>query len=352
MIAAIHISHSSRKRPHNRTSGRQIATKIARNWRFAFALPSRDGFTIEPSAELATPLRPNTTISRAMITKPTQADARPTATSAIRTPVTSTLSAVVSRKAPSCEVRFHRRASRPSTKSVMAASAKSPAAVASVRSPPWSTKAITMGARMTRSHVTPSRNRPARSSALLTRPKRTNARRSGRQELPHLGCGRAGERLRCERLRAIEVDGANGVLDRRDGGRAHRELFHTETEEQSRRGGIGRQLTAYRRRDPRCGSRLCGHPDQPEHGRMEGVGEVAQVLVAAVGGERVLREVVRPDREEGGNARQVWGGEGRCGDLDHDPDLGRSRPDRRGHGADHGEPRSELLEGRHHREHE
>src|SRR5439155_10217319 len=321
MIPATHISHSSTKRPPTRMSGRQIATKIARNWRFALALPGPDGFTIEPSAELATPLRPNTTISRAMITKPTQADARPTATSAIRTPVTSTLSAVVSRKAPSCEVRFHRRASRPSTKSVMAASANSPAAVASARSPPWSTRAITIGVRMTRNHVTPSRNRPARSSALLTRLKRTNARRSGRQELAHLGCRRAGERLRRERVRAVHVDHANGVLDRGDGRRAHRELFHPETEQQRRRGRVGRQLTAYRCRDPRCDSGLRGHRDQPEHARVEGVGEVTQVLVAAIRGEGVLRKVVRPDREEGGDACQMWGGEGRCGDLDHDPDL-------------------------------
>ena len=47
-----------------------------------------------------------------------QAEARPTATSAISTPETSSLSAVVSRKVPRAVVCFQRRASRPSKKSV------------------------------------------------------------------------------------------------------------------------------------------------------------------------------------------------------------------------------------------
>ena len=48
----------------------------------------------------------------------------------------------------------------------------------------------------------------------------------------------------------------------------------------------------------------------------------------------------------------MWGGEGRCGDLDHDPDLRGSRPGLRGHLADRREPLLELLERRHHREHD
>src|SRR5437763_11915192 len=59
-----------------------------------------------------------------MIASESQGDARSTATSAISTPLTSSLSAVVSRNEPSRELTFQRRASRPSNQSVLATRTK------------------------------------------------------------------------------------------------------------------------------------------------------------------------------------------------------------------------------------
>ncbi|MDP8958855.1 MAG: hypothetical protein M3N51_06570 [Actinomycetota bacterium] len=58
----------------------------------------------------ARPRNAMTTISRATMMKVTQGDARPTATRASNAPVTSSLSAVVSRKLPSTVVMRKRRA--------------------------------------------------------------------------------------------------------------------------------------------------------------------------------------------------------------------------------------------------
>ncbi len=63
-----------------------------------------------------------------MMMKATHIEARPTATRAISTPETSSLSAVVSRKLPSVVVCFQRLARRPSKKSVIAAIANRAAA--------------------------------------------------------------------------------------------------------------------------------------------------------------------------------------------------------------------------------
>ena len=100
----------------------------------------------------------------------TQADARPVCTSAISTPDTSSLSAVVSRKFPSVVVCFQRRASRPSTKSVRAANANSAAAVgmAGLHRSAYRINAITTGVSRMRRYVMNVRNVAARSSAVVT----------------------------------------------------------------------------------------------------------------------------------------------------------------------------------------
>ena len=59
---------------------------------------------------------------------------------------------------------------------------------------------------------------------------------------------------------------------------------------------------------------------------MDGVGEAAHADVPAVGGHRVLREIVRADREEVGVRREAVGEQGRGRHLDHDADLERRRP--------------------------
>ena len=82
-----------------------------------------------PSDADTAPRSPMISSSRPTITKAIHADTRPTSTRASSTPDTSSLSAAVSRKLPSVEVCFHRRARRPSKKSVAAAIANSRAAV-------------------------------------------------------------------------------------------------------------------------------------------------------------------------------------------------------------------------------
>jgi hypothetical protein len=62
-----------------------------------------------PSAA-TTPRRPMIVSSRAMMIVAIHGDTRSTATSAMSTPVTSSLSAVVSRNEPSVVVTFQRRA--------------------------------------------------------------------------------------------------------------------------------------------------------------------------------------------------------------------------------------------------
>ena len=82
---------------------------MATNCAAALALPPGEGEKTVPSAA-ATPRRPRMAISRATIAAASHGEARPTATSAMSTTVTSSLSAVVSRNEPSLFVTFQRRA--------------------------------------------------------------------------------------------------------------------------------------------------------------------------------------------------------------------------------------------------
>jgi hypothetical protein len=79
-----------------------------------------------------------------------------------------------------------------------------------------------------------------------------------------------------------------------------------------------------------------GHPghlvDLAHHRGMERVVEVRQPRVGAVHGQRVLDQVVRPDREEVAVPRELRGVERRGGGLDEDPQLvagGKGIPSRR-----------------------
>ena len=98
-------------------------------------------------------------------------DARSTATSATSAVVTSSLSAVVSRKAPRRVVTPQRRARRPSIQSVAAATKKTAAAAVS---DPARTSAITTGASRIRTPVPAASSREERRT--LTVPASTGAR--------------------------------------------------------------------------------------------------------------------------------------------------------------------------------
>ena len=132
--AATSIASWSRRRGPTEIPGRQIASRIAANWTFALSLPQIEGLSTVPSAAVTAPRRPRINSSRPTITNASHADARPVATSEIKTPDTRSLSAVVSRKLPSVVAFFQRRARRPSRKSVIAADANRIAAVGMAQS--------------------------------------------------------------------------------------------------------------------------------------------------------------------------------------------------------------------------
>ena len=103
-----------------------MASAIATNCTVVLILPSIDGSMTSPAdGDRAAQAQDHD--SRATMISAIHGEARPTATSAISTPETSSLSAVVSRNEPSVVVTPQRRARRPSIQSVAAATTNSDA---------------------------------------------------------------------------------------------------------------------------------------------------------------------------------------------------------------------------------
>ena len=107
---------------------------------------------------------------------------------------------------------------------------------------------------------------------------------------------------------------------RRDRGRGHRQARDAQAREDDGHGGVCCGLAAHARglaRLPRCGGR---RRDEVEDGWLPAVDEVAERAAEAVGGHRVLREVVRPHGHEV-DLREDRPGAQRCRrNLDHDAD--------------------------------
>ena len=77
----------------------------------------------------------------------------------------------------------------------------------------------------------------------------------------------------------------------------HAQLTNAEADEQGGCGGIGGQLAAYRDPGPR-GCRVGDLGDEVQDRGVERIGERGNVGVAALGGERVLGQVVGADAEQ------------------------------------------------------
>ena len=152
------------------TSGRSMAIVSAANWTVAFHLPSIEVSRWAPP-EATAARSPRIANSRPMMISAIHGEARSTATSATSAVVTSSLSAVVSRKAPRRVVTPQRRARRPSIQSVAAATKKTAAAAVS---DPARTSAITTGASRIRTPVPAASRRDERRT--LTVPASTGAR--------------------------------------------------------------------------------------------------------------------------------------------------------------------------------
>ena len=99
--------------------------------------------------------------------------------------------------------------------------------------------------------------------------------------------------------------------------RGHAEFPQAETDQDAQQRRIRRHLTADRHASPVTTRTAQDHPDQLEDGRMLRVVEMLHPHVAAVGGQRVLRQVVGPDAEERRMTGQAAGIEGRRRHFHH-----------------------------------
>ena len=267
-----------------------------------------------------------TSSSRPMMMKATHAEHARPATSAISTPDTSSLSAVVSRKLPE-RGRLLPAASEPAVEEVGERGDREqgrgggdgplhavahPGSTPSRRASGRSRRYVMAGGtwRLGRRRWSPGIWRIV-TAAFVSRPAARGPRPRTRRPAP----SRPGPRpRRCRWLRTA-------CFTAPDRGSAHREFADAEAQQQRRGGGIARELAA----DPDpAAMRPCGDGgglDEPEHRWVQRVGQCRDVFVAAIGGEHVLRQVVRADREEVDRGCERRRGERCGGHLHHDADL-------------------------------
>ena len=130
-------------------------------------------------------------------------------------------------------------------------------------------------------------------------------------------------------LATDDVDAPHRFLDPRHRRGRDAELPHAESEEHRHGALVARELAAHGDEEV-VSRRRARRGDQREHPGIQRVGQRGQLVVAALGRQRVLGEVVGADREEvdvRGEGRRLQRG-GRH--LDHDPDAqscGRTAPD-------------------------
>src|SRR4051812_34639381 len=294
---------------------------MARNWTAVLVLPSSEGCMTWPPAAIA-PRRPMITSSRPTMSTTIHAEARPTWTSAISTPETSSLSAVVSRNEPSVVVTAQRRGRASSREAGTPATANTAHARPSASGPRPSP--ITTGTSAMRRQV------PAARKRTRPLPRRVAVEvATGRPMLPPKrgaegtrGRGVVGlERLGRRPAGVVERDGPQRGLDLRNAAGGHAQLGDAEAGQQDGGVGVAGQLPAHADPAPVRASALDDGRDQPQHGRRGGVQQPGGALVAALGGQRVLREVVCTDAEEVDLAGEALGLRRDRRHLDHDPHL-------------------------------
>ncbi len=116
-------------------------------------------------------------------------------------------------------------------------------------------------------------------------------------------------------------DGADHLLDARDGRRAHGEFGDAHAEQQHGGVRVARHLAAHARPDAALARTLDRALDEPQDGGVERVVEMRDLGVAPVDRKRVLDEVVRADAEEVDVGGKERGDDGGGGCLDHDANL-------------------------------
>ena len=92
--------------------------------------------------------------------------------------------------------------------------------------------------------------------------------------------------------------------------RRHRQARDAEAGEHEREQRVARGLAAHPDRAPGAPGALAGGGDDVEHGRLPRVEQVGQLALHAVGGHRVLREVVGAEAAEVDLGEHVRGPQG------------------------------------------
>ncbi len=229
-----------------------------------------------------------------MMMNAAHAEARPACTRATSTPETRSLSAVVSRKLPSEVVCFHRRASRPSKKSVRAANANSTAAtgIAQDSSDRRSDDQRHHDRGERDAQVRDEREeRGGASSAVVTAVRRIVAAtvpqhaRAGAR--PHLRpCSRTPGRASASRRAAPVSVARTASFTAATAGALIESSVTPSPISSSGVAGVSRELAADAHPAAVDLRALHGRPDQAQHRRVQRVVEGRHVLVPAVGGQR------------------------------------------------------------------
>ena len=101
----------------------------------------------------------------------------------------------------------------------------------------------------------------------------------------------------------------------------HRKLAQPEAEQKARHGRIARHFPAHRHRGLGALRAADGLRDELQHRRVQRIVQVRHGIVGAIDRERVLDQVVRPDRKKIQLADEIFQGQRRGRHLDHPADL-------------------------------
>ena len=112
--------------------------------------------------------------------------------------------------------------------------------------------------------------------------------------------------------------------DHRHLARRHRQRLHAETDEHERQQRVTAGLAADTHRLADLGRTVAGRLDDIEHGGLPRVEQVREFALHTVGGHRVLRQVVGPERAEVAVPQHMLGAQRCPGHLDHDAGLGQA----------------------------
>ena len=181
--------------------------------------------------------------------------------------------------------------------------------------------------------------------------------RLGGHEAPHGIGALERERPGGEILGGGALEPPDPLLDDRRAPGGDAQLVDPEAHEERHRRRVGRRLAAHGHPRPAVAPRPGHARDQAQHGRVDRVGKVGDAGVAALGGHRVLHEVVGPDRQEVDLRGQRLGHQRRGRHLDHRPDLDRRRllalgRERLAGLVQQALRRAQLVDLAHHREHD